>query len=121
MKRGRLTEQEIASLEDLRGQGLSRQRIARAMDRHPSTIEHALVRLGLHSPKPQRQKPYVRNGVEVRPFTEDEDLLLTTLRIAGHRLSVIARAMTARFGKRRTTGTVAMRLKQLAAHAEGAQ
>src|SRR5579883_1654523 len=115
MKRGRLSPDEIRRLEELAAKRYSRGRIAQLMDRHPSTIEHAMVRHGLHSPRELRQKPYVRKGIEVRPFTAEEDFYCETLRVAGHSYSAIARAMTARFGHRRSPNTISMRLVQLAA------
>ncbi len=96
MKRGRLSPQEIGRLEELAEKRYSRGRIAQIMDRHPSTIEHAMVRYVLHSPREMRQKPYFRNGIEVRPFTADEDFYLETLRIAGHTKTAIARAKSPR-------------------------
>jgi hypothetical protein len=62
---------------------------------------------------------YRRGAQLVQAFSPEEDAYLTTLRIAGHGTTAIARAVSARFGKPRSPATINMRLKTLAKIEEG--
>jgi IS30 family transposase len=120
IKRGRLSPDETAMIETLAAKGLKSGRIARRLNRHPATINYAMQRMGLKSPV-ARTFIYVRNGVEVRSFDDDEDAMLEEMSVAGATNSDIARACMSRFSRKRSPHTICIRLKMLAAKAEAAR
>lgn len=115
IKRGRLTAPEKDEIVRLAEKGLSGGRIAQKLNRHPATINWAMLRLGLRQPTLYATtKAYSRNGTPVVPFGEPEDEVLTALRVAGLTTTKIAERLTERFGHRRSAHTVNMRLVLLA-------
>jgi IS30 family transposase len=120
LKRGRLSPDETAMIETLAAKGLKSGQIALRLDRLPTTISYAMTRLGLRAPV-ERTFIYVRNGVEVRSFDDDEDAMLEEMSVAGATNSDIARACMSRFSRKRSPHTICIRLKMLAAKAEAAR
>lgn len=114
IKRGRMSTEEDAAIEEFAAKRWSAGRIALRLNRHPATVAWALYRLGLRAPGPASGRTYVRHGKAVRHFSVDEDVYIETLRIAGHRKTAIAKATSARFGTNRSPHTISMRLLMLA-------
>lgn len=113
IKRGRMTPEENNLVIDLSEKGFSAGRIAPILNRHPSTVHFALVRHGLVKPK-AKSFSYMRKGHRVVSFDRDEDAFLQATRAAGHTFAVIRKAIMARFGRERSTGTIGVRLLMLA-------
>lgn len=119
IKRGLLTPAENEQIVELAGRGLSAGRIAQKLNRHPVTVGYAMHRLGLRKLM-RKSFAYVRNGVEVRSFSAEEDALLTALRVQGHSTTKIAEVLTKRFGHKRSPHTVNVRLVLLSNDEEAA-
>ena len=66
----------------------------------------------------QIRKPYRRGARVVRPFSAEEDALITELRVIGMGTTEIARFVWAAQGSKRSPATINMRLKALAAREE---
>lgn len=119
IQRGRLSEAEDREVIRLHNRGFVPGRIAQVMNRHPSTINWAMTRLGLKPPAP-RTFDYMRNGRPVRSWAPEEDRFIQDLRAQGLSTPKIARQATERFGHPRGAGSVRVRLIQLANLAEHA-
>lgn len=117
-KRGRMTLAEEDLAAELFERGLTVGRIAQRMDRHPSTINWTLQRLGLKLPMMRKSRPYVRNGVLVVPFACEEDVFLMAARAAGHPFPLLSEIWQKRYGHHRSQHTLRMRAVQLANLAE---
>jgi len=114
IRRGRLTNHEEERIIDLAERGLNSGQVALKLNRHPSTVHFAFVRLGLHR-RPMRVRPdYVRAGRPVIAFGPEEDAFITALRVQSYSLRQIADLAAKRFGHARTQGTMGIRLKMLA-------
>jgi hypothetical protein len=112
-KRGRLSDDELAAVEEMAGRKRTAGQIAVKLDRHPATIGWVMHRLGLKAPA-VRSFNYVRNGVPVRSFSPDEDAFIQALRCQDYSWSVIARLSEKRFDHRRSAATIGTRLRMLA-------
>ena len=66
-------------------------------------------------------QPYKRGSQLVRPFSAEEDRLITEWRIAGYGTTNIAVLLFVRTGIKRTQATINMRLKTLATLEEKAE
>jgi IS30 family transposase len=118
--RGSLTEHDHELIEQLAGEGVSANAIARRIGKHPSTVQWFMYSHGLAAPK-QREAPmsYWRGNRQVHRFTRIEDSLIEALRVDGSTPEQIAEICSKRFGTQRSHHTIRCRLKMLAA-AEGA-
>lgn len=118
VKRGRLSDDEIATIEAMGEAGQTPGRIARRLGRHPSTVNYRLVSAGLRPAKPQpHREPHTRGGRVVRPFLPAEDAFIQERRIAGDSWPKIAAAVECRFGWSRPKHSIGARLMQLAGEA----
>jgi hypothetical protein len=118
--RGRLTPAERAEIERLalRMRKPMPGPIARKLNRHVATVTWFMIRNGLIE-RPLHyghQKPHVRNGIAVRPYSAPEDRRIVALRIEGKIPREIAEIITAELGIRRTGHSVNVRLTMLAAY-----
>lgn len=120
VKRGRLSEAEIATIAELGERGLNAGQIAlRLGGRSASTIYWRLLLLGLAKPKqPAASKPYLRKGVLITPFSAEEDAFIRALRVQDYSTPKIAELCTKRCGHRRTAHSVHVRLVMLSAYDE---
>lgn len=109
IKRGRLTAEENERIVELAERGLGAGQIARRLNRHPVTVGYAMHRLGVRT-LTKRDFSYVRNGVVVKSFSDEEDAYLTALRTQGLTTTKIADLCTERFGHRRSPHTINVRL-----------
>lgn len=111
-----MTDSDRARIEDLAAKKFSCGRIARDIRRHPSTVKWYMYCNGLSAPA-KLEKPivYVRNGVRVHRFTDEEDTFIEALRIQDFTPVEIAKAAAARFGTERKDHSIRCRLKMLAA------
>lgn len=117
--RGRLSTDEEAEIISLAERRFSPGRVAQKLNRHPGTINFAFHRLGLRELKPAKFA-YVRNGVEVRSFSPEEDAWITALRVQGYTTTAIAEMGAKRWGHPRTAATINMRLTMLANRSDAA-
>jgi hypothetical protein len=119
--KGRLSPDELATVEQLSQRGWKAGRIAQKLNRHPGTINFAMHSMGLKAPKPIKPFSCVRkNGVVVHSFDAAEDAMLESTRLTGAVCREIAEASLAQFGRKRSAATINIRLKMLANKAEGA-
>lgn len=111
-----MTDADRLRIEDLAEQKFSVARIAAAIGRHPSTVQWYMYCKGLRAPK-RLDTPitYLRNGVRVHRFTDEEDVFIEALRIQGFSPFEIACSASARFGTERKHHSIRCRLKMLAA------
>lgn len=111
-----MTNEDRAKIEDLATRRFGAGRIAQVIKRHPSTVKWYMYTAGLCAPKKlERPKMYVRNGVRVHRFTDEEDTFIEALRIQNYTAEEIARAAAARFNTERNAHSIRCRLKMLAA------
>lgn len=115
--RGPLTVAELDTIDSLGARGLSAGQVALKINRHPSTVNFALQRLGHRGIARRSTRPYMRNGVLVMPFSEAEDELMQALRGRGQTCASIAGRLTLHYGHPRNANSVLMRLTMLAADA----
>ena len=114
--RGRLSSADQKYIEDRAESGQKAGRIARALKRHPATVQWFMYRSGLMAPKKgSRLKPYMRNGTLVVPFSPEEDAFIEALRVQDFGFRKIADLTSKRFANRRSGHAVQMRLTMLAA------
>jgi IS30 family transposase len=118
IRRGRLTDAEEERIVELADRGLGAGPIALKLNRHPVTVGYAMHRLGVRK-LARRTFAYTRNGRPVKSFSDDEDRLITALRIEGHSTVRIAEIVTERFGHRRSAHTINVRLVLLSNAEEG--
>lgn len=113
--RGRLTDEDRATIEQLAGR-MSAGQIAYRLKKHQSTVAWFMYTHGLKAPK-QTDSPasYVRNGRAVRRFSKAEDDRVTALRKLDLNAREIAERINAEFGTARSHHTIRCRLKMLAA------
>lgn len=121
IKRGRLSEGERDQIADLVDRGMGVKNIALRLNRHPSTINNELVRIGEGAPKHYRTTSYKRGGSIVRPFSPDEDAWIVALRVQGYTWAKIGELCGKRYGHTRRPATIGTRLRQLAAVPEDHQ
>ncbi len=119
LNRGPLAPAETDLLSTLVDRGMTCGAIALRMNRHRSTIIHAIARLGLRAPR-RRAFDYVRDGRRVVSFGAEEDTFIRVLRMQGYRLCVISRVVEKRYGHKRSANAISIRLAQLAAAEEEA-
>lgn len=111
-----MTEADRATIEELAAKNFSCWRIAGLIGRHPSTVKWFMYCNGLSAPKKlEKPKMYVRNGVRVHRFTDEEDTFIVALRIQSYTPEQIAGYAAARFGTERKHHSIRCRLKMLAA------
>jgi len=117
LRRGRLSADEIASIERLAERGLKSGQIAQRLNRHPSTIGFAMATRGLRIAKPgTNDLVEIKRGASVvRRFTRDEDVFIEALRVQGFTFQQIAEIAGRRFGYRRSAATMGIRLKMIGA------
>ncbi|HEY1310071.1 MAG TPA: helix-turn-helix domain-containing protein [Pseudolabrys sp.] len=118
-KRGRLTPDEVETVEQLAQRGLNAGQIALRLSRLPTTISYAMTRLGLRAPV-ARSYAVTRKGKPVIFFTPDEDALVESMRERGASCQAIADACLANFRRARSAATISLRLKMLANKREAA-
>jgi IS30 family transposase len=119
IKHGRMTAEEIAEIERLVStmKKPSPGKIALRLNRRIGTIDWYMRTHGLiERPLQYSQKSYVRNGYRVNPYSAAEDIRLLALRRSGKNPREIADILTKEFGKRRSTGSVRVRLVLLATY-----
>ena len=114
--RGSLASEEVEKIAALGERGLNAGQIAmRLGGRSASTVYWRLLRLGLACPKRRAaRRSYLRNGVLVTPFSDEEDSFIRELRIAGVKTPKIAERCMKKFGHRRTAHSIEVRLVMLA-------
>lgn len=112
---GRLTDTDHERIHELAEKQFSVGRIAQVLKRHPSTVNWYMYCNGLRAPK-KTDKPmtYVRSGIRVHRFTDDEDVFIEALRVQSFSPEQIARLASARFGTERKHHSIRCRLKMLA-------
>lgn len=111
-----MTASDHRRIEELAAKKFSCGRIAQLINRHKSTVKWFMYCNGLSAPKKlERPKMYVRRGVRVHRFTDEEDVFIEALRIQGCTPDAIAGAASARFGTERKHHSIRCRLKMLAA------
>lgn len=111
---GGLTEADHERIFALADEGWKSPRIARAILKHPSTVQWFMYRHGLKAPA-YGMGPCMRGGRLVMPFTPEEDAFVLALRVQDYSPRQIADLATKRFGHPRNHHTVACRLVMLAA------
>jgi IS30 family transposase len=112
---GGLSASDHERIHELHERGWKSTRIARALRKHPSTVQWFMYRNGLKAPEYRDAKPYTRNGRQVVPFSPDEDLFIEAKRTEGIGPRAIAKAADREFGTNRNHHTIACRLVMLAA------
>lgn len=111
-----LTQPDHRRIDELAAQGHNARRIAQLIGRHPSTVHWYMYCNGLSVPKKQETPiTYVRNGVRVHRFTDEEDVFIQALRLQDYTPEEIAKHAAARFGTERKHHSIRCRLKMLAA------
>lgn len=120
--RGRLTDADRELITALADQGMKAPAIAKAIKRHPATINWFMYSSGLQAPKhnPNRPASYMRGGRCVRAFSPDEDVFIEALRVQDYSPREIAEYANKRFSTGRTHHTVRCRLVMLAARESAA-
>jgi len=117
--RGPLTAEDHDRIEQLAGEGVNANAIARTIGKHPSTVQWFMYSTGLQAPKPRKTPMrYMRGGRVVQRFTEDEDVFIQALRIQDYKPEKIAELASKRFGTQRSHHTIRCRLKMLASAEE---
>lgn len=114
---GGLSAEDHQTIRDLAERGWSHSRIARRLEKHPSTVGWFMVSRGLKEcrAKTTERKPFYRgDGVLVSPFTPDQDAFIEALRTQNYTVTEIARIANERFGTRRAPNTILQRLVMLA-------
>jgi hypothetical protein len=83
-------------------------KIARKLSLKCGTVYWFMLTRGLVNKKPSSysQKPYVRNGRAINPYTPEHDELLLSMRVEGKTFREIALVLTARFGVPRTAHSI---------------
>jgi IS30 family transposase len=115
-----VTASDRLRIEDLAAKGFSCGRIAKLINRHTSTVKWFMYCNGLSAPKKlELPKMYVRRGVRVHRFTDEEDVFIEALRIQSFTPEEIAKHAAARFGTERKHHSIRCRLKMLAAREIG--
>lgn len=115
-----MTASDHLRIEELAAKQFSCGRIAKLINRHPSTVKWFMYCNGLSAPKKLEQpKMYVRGGVRVHRFTDEEDTFIEALRIQSFTPKEIAKHAAARFGTERKHHSIRCRLKMLAARELG--
>lgn len=108
---GRLGPELHDEIRALAAKGWSSSRIALQIRRHPATVAWFMYRDGLKAIDTQRaRRPYLRQGMPVRPYGAEEDAFITALRVQGCSLVAIASQAEARFGHQRTRHSIRVRL-----------
>lgn len=114
-----LTEELRRKIEDLAAsmQNPTAGKIANKLGLKQGTVYWFMLCNGLVKRKPARycNKPYVRNGLTINPYSAEEDALLLEMRTAGHSFTAIAKALTERCGTPRNVHSVRNRTIMLAA------
>lgn len=90
-------------------------RIARKVGRKAGTVEWFMLRNGLINRAPIRRYTYMRNGVEIKPFSEIEDVRLSELRSQGLSYSKVAEVLSVEFKYKRRWHSIRSRVARLAA------
>ena len=112
IKRGRMTFAEESKLLTYAERGLKAGQIALRLNRHPATVNYAMIRLGVREPV-MRAFEYMRAGHLVKSFSSAEDAYVLELRMQGLSTPRIAQLVTERFGHPRTAATINTRLTML--------
>lgn len=117
--RGRLTDAEIAQIDELvdSGREITASGVARRLNRCHGTIYWHMMNRGYleHTISYANTEPYQRKGRWVYPWTQPEDKRLTDLRVEGLGYAEIAEVVVREFGRPRTGHSVYVRLSMLAA------
>lgn len=116
--RGKMTDADRAEIERLAAtmKKPTPGKIARAINRHPATVNWFMLTRGLIERKVGRAaRPYQRNGVTVHPYSEAHDVFIEAHRSLGKTYREVAELVTAEFGIARNLHSVQVRLVQLAA------
>lgn len=121
IRRGRMTDEDKAKIVEL-SESMKKPtpgKIARAINRHPATVNWFMLTRGLLERKPRHApRQYTRNGQTIYPYNEEQDLRIEALRVEGKPFREIAEIVTAEFGFKRTAHSVQVRLVQLTASPE---
>lgn len=117
--RSRVTDDMLEQIIGMGEAGKPTTLIARSLQLPKGTVHYHLVLAGVKAPA-DRHFDYVRRGAVVRSFSPEEDRAIEAFRLAGKGASEIARLVSERFGHRRNSNTVAIRLVQLANREEAA-
>lgn len=111
-----MTASDHRRIEELAAKQFSCGRIAKLINHHPSTVKWYMYCNGLSAPaKLEQPKMYVRGGIRVHRFTDEEDVFIEALRVQGFKPEEIALHASARFGTERKHHSIRCRLKMLAA------
>ena len=117
-KRGRMTDADKAEIERLAA-GMKKPtpgKIARAINRHPATVNWYMLTRGLITRKPGRAAgAYTRNGKTVHPYAAEHDKRIEELRAEGRPFREIGEIITREFGIARNAHSVQVRIVQLSA------
>jgi IS30 family transposase len=116
--RGKMTDGDRAEIERLAAT-MARPtagKIAREINRHPSTVGWYMLTHGLIDREPRRApRIYYRNGRAVHPYSEEHDARVLELRSAGRIFREIAEILTAEFGIARSAHSIQVRIALLSA------
>jgi IS30 family transposase len=111
-----MTDSDRRRIDELAEKRFSVGRIAQLIGHHKSTVNWYMYCNGLRSPKKlERPITYVRCGVRVHRFTDEEDVFIEALRLQGFTPEQIAGHASMRFGTERKHHSIRCRLKMLAA------
>jgi hypothetical protein len=117
---GGLAADDHQQIFELAERGWTPSRIARRLQKHPATVYWFMLTKALVAPKRQNHKSYQRGGRTVRPFSPDEDVFITALRVQEFSFQSIADAVNKRFATERSAHGIHVRLVMLAAKEEAA-
>ena len=122
IKRGPLAPAEIEEITRLATsmKNPTPGKIARALNRHPATIQWQMMLAGVLERRVTYRGPasYMRNGRLIWRFDAAEDASLEQLRVQGLSVCDIAPKLNAEFGRNRTAHSVHVRLVMLGAYDE---
>lgn len=116
--RGRMTPENHREIERLATtmRDPTPGKIARAIGRHPATVNWYMLTHGLIERKPGRAAhTYQRNGKTIHPYSVEHDARIEQLRAEGKKHREIGEIVTREFGIARSAHSVQVRIVQLAA------
>lgn len=97
MRQRNVTPPQVERILELAETGMQQQEVAAAVGVTKQVVAGVALKHGVMFGKPRpARKPMMRNGVLVRPFTEEEDRRLLELDLQGLRIVEIAKALDRR-------------------------
>lgn len=118
IKRGKMTDEDKIKIEHLAltMKNPTPGKIARAINRHPATVNWHMLTRGLIERVPGRAPhSYTRNGKTIYPYAPEHDTFIEDLRTQGKVFREIGELVTAKFGIERDAHSVQVRIVQLSA------